>query len=47
MFGFTKNMKIQWNLYKINTTGAWKKCPLYRNVHSVENPSENEYLAKN
>ena len=22
--------KPQWNLYKVDTTGAWQKCPLYR-----------------
>ena len=31
---------MQWNLYKVDTIGAWKKCPLYRDSN------KNEYLAK-
>ena len=37
---------IQWNLYKADTIGAWKKCPLYGDVHFIEIPCKNEYLEK-
>ena len=37
---------IQRNLYKADTIGAWKKCPLYGDVRFIEIPYKNEYLAK-
>ena len=37
---------MQWNLYKADTTGAWKKCPLYGDVHFIAIPYKNKYLAK-
>ena len=37
---------IQWNLYKADTIGAWKKCPLYGDVRFIEIPPENKYLAQ-
>ena len=30
----------------MDTTGAWKKCPLYRDVRFIEIPYKNKYLAK-
>ena len=37
---------VQWNLYKVDTIGAWKKCPLYGDVRFIEIPPENKYLAQ-
>ena len=28
--------KPQWNLYKVETIGAWQKCPLYGDVLFIE-----------
>ena len=39
------DMLLQWNLYKADTTGAWRKCPLYGDVRFIEIPYKNEYLA--
>ena len=41
-----ENIVIQWNLYKADTTGAWKKCSLYEGVRFIEIPYKNEYFAK-
>ena len=38
--------KPRWNLYKVDTTGAWQKCPLYGDVRFIESPSENEKSSK-
>ena len=38
--------KIQWNLYKADTIGAWKKRLLYGDVRFIEIPYKNGYLAK-
>ena len=37
---------LQWNLYKANTIGAWKKCPLYGDVRFIEIPYKSKYLAE-
>ena len=37
---------IQWNIYKADTIGALKKCPIYGNVQFIEIPPENKHLAK-
>ena len=34
--------KPQWNLYKVDTIGAWQKCPLYGVAHFIESPSKNQ-----
>ena len=31
-----------WNLYKVETIGAWQKCPLYGDVHFIDSPSKNQ-----
>ena len=36
---------LQWNLYKADTVGVWKKCLLYGDVRFIEIPYKNEYLA--
>ena len=38
--------KPQWNLYKLDTIGAWQKCPLYGDVHFIESPSKNQKSSK-
>ena len=38
--------KPQWNLYKLDTIGAWQKCPLYGDVHFIESPSKNQNASK-
>ena len=38
--------KPRWNLYKLDTIGAWKKCPLYGDVRFIENPSKNQNSSK-
>ena len=37
---------IQWNIYKADTIGALKKCPIYGDVQFIEIPPENKHLAK-
>ena len=37
---------LQRNLFKADTIGPWKKCPLYGDVLLTEIPYKNEYLAK-
>ena len=34
--------KPQWNLYEVDTIGAWQKCPLYGDSHFIESPSKNQ-----
>ena len=31
---------VQWNLYKADASGAWKKCPLYGDVRFIEIPTK-------
>ena len=31
-----ESIVMQWNLYKADTTGAWKKCSLYEDVRFIE-----------
>ena len=31
-----------WNLYKVDTIGAWQKCPLYGDVRFIDSPSKNQ-----
>ena len=38
--------KPEWNIYKVDTTGAWQKCPLYGDVHFIQNPSKNQKSSK-
>ena len=38
--------KPQWNLYKVDTIGAWQKCPLYGDVRFIESPSKNQKSSK-
>ena len=38
--------KPQWNLYKLDTIGAWQKCPLYGDVHFIESASKNQKSSK-
>ena len=40
------NNLLQWNLYKADIIGTWKKCPLYGDVFFIEIPYKNEYLVK-
>ena len=46
LFNINKCILIQWNLYKEDTIGAWKKCPFYGDICFLEIPCKNEYLAK-
>ena len=36
----------QWNLYKLGTSCAWRKCPLYGDVRFIESLSENQISSK-
>ena len=38
--------KLHWNLYKVDTIGVWKKCPLYGDVHFIESPPKNQKSSK-
>ena len=38
--------KPQRNLYKLDTIGAWQKCPLYGDVRFIESPSKNQKSSK-
>ena len=38
--------KPQWNLYKLDTIGAWQKCPLYGDVRFIESPLKNQKSSK-
>ena len=38
--------KPQWNLYKVDTIGAWQKCPLYGDNRFIETPSKNQKSSK-
>ena len=38
--------KPQWNLYKVDTIGAWQKCPLYGDVCFIESPPKNQKSSK-
>ena len=38
--------KAQWNLYKVDTIGAWQKFLLYGDVHFTESPSKNQKSSK-
>ena len=38
--------KQQWNLYKLDTIGAWQKCPLYGDVCFIESPPKNQNSSK-
>ena len=38
--------KSQWNLYKVDTIGAWQKCPLCGDVRFIESPSKNQKSSK-
>ena len=38
--------KPQWNLYKVDTIGAWQKCPLYGDVRFIESPSKTQKFSK-
>ena len=38
--------KPWWNLYKVNTIGAWQKCPFYGDVRCTESPSKNQKSSK-
>ena len=38
--------KPQWNLYKLDTIGAWQKCPLYEDVRFIESPPKNQKSSK-
>ena len=38
--------KPQWNLYKLDTTNAWQKCPLYGDAGFIESPSKNQKSSK-
>ena len=38
--------KPQWNLYKLDTIGAWQKCPLYGDVRFIESPPKNQKSSK-
>ena len=38
--------KPQWNLYKVDTIGAWQKCSLYGDVRFIESPSKNQKSSK-
>ena len=37
--------KPQWNLYKVDTIGAWLKCLHYGDVH-LKSPSKNQNSSK-
>ena len=39
-------LKPQWNLYKMDTIGAWQKCPLYGDIPFIENSSKNQKSSK-
>ena len=39
-------LKPQWNLYKMDTIGAWQKYPLYGDIPFIENSSENQKSSK-
>ena len=36
----------QWNLYKVDTIGAWQKCLLYGDIPFIESPSKNQKSSK-
>ena len=38
--------KPQWNLYKVDITGAWQKCPFCGDVRFVESPCKNQKSSK-
>ena len=38
--------KPQWNLYKVETIGAWQKRPLYGDVCFIKSPSKNQKSSK-
>ena len=38
--------KPKWNLYKLDTIGAWQKCLLYGDVRFIETPSKNQKSPK-
>ena len=38
--------KPQWNLYKLGTSCALRKCPLYGDVRFIESLSENQISSK-
>ena len=38
--------KPQWNLYKVDTIGAWQKCLLYGDVHFIESSFKNQKSSK-
>ena len=38
--------KPQWNLYKLDTIGAWQKCLLYGDVRFIDSPSKNQKCSK-
>ena len=45
IFGWTQRVsfkKPQWNLYNVDTIGAWHKCPLYGDVRFIESASKNQ-----
>ena len=38
--------KPQWNLYKLDTIGAWQKCPVYGDARFIESSSKNQKSSK-
>ena len=38
--------KPQWNLYKVETIGAWQKCLLYGDARFIESSSKNQKSSK-
>ena len=38
--------KPWWNLYKVDTIGAWQKCSLYGDVRFLESTPKNEKSSK-
>ena len=38
--------KPKWNLYELDTIGAWQKCPLYGDVRLIDSLSKNQKSSK-